>query len=128
MGSMYYYYNQIKTCLSLFFLLFSLSVQNILYCTESENSKKNRETTVLIDNKNSKILIIKIIQHRSHAPCPSSEFVLQFFTLLYRVIPHCKWRLTGGIFLIGIFYNTYNYDNLPFLIRIKSVCICSLTW
>ena len=36
--------------------------------------------------------------------CPLSQFRIPctFLHLLYRVIPHCKWRLTGGIFLIGI--------------------------
>ena len=46
------------------------------------------------------IIIMKIIvtQHKSHTTCPISEFVIRFLYLLYRVIPHYKWRLPGFVF------------------------------
>ena len=37
-------------------------------------------------------------QHKSRTTCPISEFVFRFLYLLYRVIPHCKWRHAGFVF------------------------------
>ena len=75
------------------------------------------------------IIIIIIItttttQHKSRATCPNSEFVFRFLYLLYRVIPLCKWRLTGFVFqntTTRYFRNTYHHNNLEFLIRV--ICL-----
>ena len=90
----YHYYNYYYYRLKLSLMIFCCF--HFWYITECFAPKVKKLV------KDSFNLIIIIIINRSRVPGPSSEFVLRFVLLLYRVISHCKWRLTGGIFLIGI--------------------------
>ena len=98
-------------------------MQDILYCTESENSKKNVKAS--FNNNNNNNNNNKNITNKNNTtsiPCPLSQFrirvsFLHYYTELFRI---ANDDLLEAYFLL-VFSNTCNYDNLPFLIRI--ICL-----